>query len=490
MKVLSFSETCKGLEEVEAASGKLAKIDKFAEMISSKDVIETLNVFLFPEPSNVNDKILAPLNEARVVSVFGSNSLEEIILKLEAVKWRSRDELISFLQKFTPEEQKWVKAHLTRKFRLGASNNSFIKAVAQKFNLSKNFVKRGKNLGYSFDEIINMGEENREIRVKPFQKIKPQLADSKLKLGDDEEVIVEKKYDGIRCLAHKVDDTVKLISRRGKPLLFPEIETELMQIPGDFIIDGEILVNISGEDSAYNVTEMRLRDTVTQDIMEALPARYYVFDCLYSSWINKNNTVTLAWHDHKSTFLRKEALQNILFAGGFVSDKVLMVPFVKGQYGGDEVNSFIAEMLADEKCEGVIVKKVNEAYAFDKRKWKKIKRGSRKDTIDVICYSYETFETGKRVEKLGVSTFNIFVSDENNEHISLGKVGNGGTEEEWVEMKKAIDDGEVLVLEIRAEEITYLNNKYGLKFPRIIRIRHDKDPSEATTLERVKEILG
>jgi bifunctional non-homologous end joining protein LigD len=56
--------------------------------------------------------------------------------------------------------------------------------------------------------------------------------------------IYELKHDGFRCLASKIGDRVKLLSRNGNDMTdrFPEVAEALRAIPADLVIDGELVI--------------------------------------------------------------------------------------------------------------------------------------------------------------------------------------------------------------------------------------------------------
>ena len=60
------------------------------------------------------------------------------------------------------------------------------------------------------------------------------------------------KWDGFRCLAFRDDDSVYLQSKSGQPLAryFPELVEQLRELKSRrFVLDGEILIPVSGRTS-------------------------------------------------------------------------------------------------------------------------------------------------------------------------------------------------------------------------------------------------
>ena len=56
--------------------------------------------------------------------------------------------------------------------------------------------------------------------------------------------VFELKHDGFRALARKDGTTVQLLSRTGRSMTsaFPEVVRALAQLPGDVVLDGELVV--------------------------------------------------------------------------------------------------------------------------------------------------------------------------------------------------------------------------------------------------------
>ena len=93
--------------------------------------------------------------------------------------------------------------------------------------------------------------------------------------------IFEPKLDGIRLLAAKVVEEVKLVGRSGEDYTaqFPEVVESLLLYPGDLILDGE-LCSPDG-DFRTIAGRVHLRDRFKIGLASrASPALYFVFDVL------------------------------------------------------------------------------------------------------------------------------------------------------------------------------------------------------------------
>jgi hypothetical protein len=85
----------------------------------------------------------------------------------------------------------------------------------------------------------------------------------------------EEKYDGYRALAYKRGNRVRLYSRNAidRTADFPEIVAALGRLPGDFVLDGEVVAFDPKGVSRFQRLQRR-------ELGERVPLVYAVFDCL------------------------------------------------------------------------------------------------------------------------------------------------------------------------------------------------------------------
>jgi DNA ligase-1 len=151
--------------------------------------------------------------------------------------------------------------------------------------------------------------------------------------------------------------------------------------------------------------------------------------------------------------------------------------------------------------EGLMIKDPNSSYTPGRRgkSWLKLKRELA--TLDVVVTAAE-YGHGKRVGVLSDYTFAVWKGDG---LVNIGKAYSGLTDAEIAEMTKWFlehtleDQGFRRVVEPRIVlEIAFNNmmrsdrhdSGYALRFPRIVRLRPDKSPEEADTIQRVEDIYG
>jgi DNA ligase D-like protein (predicted ligase) len=112
----------------------------------------------------------------------------------------------------------------------------------------------------------------------------PTLATLTDKRFSDPKWIFERKFDGMRCLAFRDGDRVRLLSRNRQPLngTYPELVDALIaQHTTRFVVDGEV-VAFEGRRTSFARLQGRLGIT-NPEVARASPVRvfYYLFDLLH-----------------------------------------------------------------------------------------------------------------------------------------------------------------------------------------------------------------
>ena len=147
-----------------------------------------------------------------------------------------------------------------------------------------------------------------------------------------------------------------------------------------------------------------------------------------------------------------------------------------------------------------MIKDLNSPYSPGKRgkSWLKMKRELA--TLDVVVTAVE-YGHGKRIGVLSDYTFAVW---DGNRLVNIGKAYSGLTDVEIAEMTQWFlghtleDQGfrrtvePKIVLEVAFNNMMRSdrhNSGYALRFPRIVRLRRDKNAEEADTIARAKEIF-
>jgi len=151
--------------------------------------------------------------------------------------------------------------------------------------------------------------------------------------------------------------------------------------------------------------------------------------------------------------------------------------------------------------EGLMIKDLDSFYTPGRRgkSWLKMKRELA--TLDVVVTAVE-YGHGKRIGVLSDYTFAVWDGER---LVNIGKAYSGLTDAEIAEMTQWFlahqtrEQGLRLEVEPRIVLEVAFNNMmrstrhesgYALRFPRIVRLRSDKRPEDADSIETVKEIYG
>lgn len=341
-------------------------------------------------------------------------------------------------------------------------------------------------------------------------------------------VALEPKYDGFRLQVHLdrrgslltrdrngevVSSQVKLFTRNLEDVTFmyPDIvEGTLAEVKADrAIFEGEALAyeESTGEFRPFQETVQRKRKHgIDQKVLE-IPLRLFVFEFLFADGTSLIN---------ESYQARREVMRKSFNHGGTVVLSEEVVARTE-----KEINDYFAKEI-ERGLEGIVAKKLDGVYQAGARGWNwiKFKRGfsgkSLTDTIDCVVLGYD-FGSGKRT-KFGIGDFLVGVYDDENDcFTTIAKIGTGLTDEEWVSIRKSLDEIRVtgqpknvtakklaevdvwadpkIIVVIKADEITRSPMHttaetdglgLALRFPRLVEFgRKDKKPTDATTVREI-----
>jgi DNA ligase 1 len=181
--------------------------------------------------------------------------------------------------------------------------------------------------------------------------------------------------------------------------------------------------------------------------------------------------------------------------------RVIRAPVFRGVSAGELEAQFAAAQARGN--EGLMIKDLDSAYTPGKRgkSWLKMKRELA--TLDVVVTAVE-YGHGRRVGVLSDYTFGVW--DTNKDRlVNIGKAYSGLTDAEIAEMTKWFLDHTIedqgfrrtvepkIVLEVAFNNMMQSDRHdsgYALRFPRIARLRPDKSPEEADTIDRAREIFA
>jgi DNA ligase-1 len=435
------------------------------------------------------------------------------------------------LTQLTPLEAKYVVKIITGDLRIGLKESLVEEAIARAYGLKLNEVQRANMLLGDIGETLQLAAKNKEaeavlsnVKMRLFHPIGFMLASpaqsAEEALGYFENALFEDKYDGIRAQAHCSGGEVRIFSRTRDEITesFPELPDALAGLPQDVILDGEIVAwsypaaesGEAGRALPFSALQQRLgRKKVSDQIMRRVPVAYLAFDVLYAGG---ELLIDRPLHE------RAKILDNLLAtpripvqarSGGVqgqlmlqsnepeINAQIFRAPVLRASTPQELDQLFEAAQARGN--EGLMIKDPASAYTLGRRgkSWLKLKRELA--TLDVVVTAVE-YGHGKRIGVLSDYTFAVRDGDR---LVNIGKAYSGLTDVEIAEMTKWFldhtieDQGFQLVVEPKIVLEVAFNNMmrsdrhesgYALRFPRIVRIRSDKPPEEADTVERVQQI--
>jgi DNA ligase 1 len=429
-------------------------------------------------------------------------------LRRAAEKTRAIEELLS---RASPVEAKYLIKTLSGGLRTGADSLTVEEAIARAFGADREEVARARRDCGDIGETAVAAKNGRleEITFRLFHPIGFMLAtpieDPEEVAGELSQFAVEDKFDGIRAHAHKSGSRVALFSRTLDDVTtqFPEVAYSLALTPGEFLLDGEIvawraspaeasslskapgvgLAKAGRPDSFFRLQRRLGRKAPSNELMAEIPVAFIAYDCLSAAG---EPLFQKPWSD------RRLRLEEIAAAGHLI----LSTAFSASTPA--ELEGFFRQARARGN-EGLMLKRLDSTYQAGKRgkAWRKWKKALA--TLDVVVTAVEQGH-GKRAGMLSDYTFAVKDGDR---FVNIGKAYSGLTDEEIRTMGahfRKITTGRYgpvravspeVVIEVAFDTIqksTRHKSGFALRFPRIVRLRPDKSPSDATTLEEVSQL--
>jgi len=411
-----------------------------------------------------------------------------------------KERLITILlSQSTPVEAKYLVKIFTGEMRTGLQEGLMEQAVARAFNVPLLKVQHASMVLGDIGEVAAILKTRRlegleKAGFSVFRPVKLMLAQTAQTVSEaltdhGGKTAFEYKYDGARVQIHKQNGSVEVFSRRLTNVTesLPEI-VEIVKRnlkAQSAIVEGEV---IALDNAGYPIAFQhlmrrfkRIRDV--PGMAKRIPLTLYLFDVLY---LNGESLITLPYLQR-----RQILAQN---AGDFALSKQIVTDEI-GQAEG-----FLKEALAAGH-EGLMAKKLDSPYTPGNRgkKWLKIKTVL--EPLDLVITAAE-YGYGRR--KGWLSDYYLGARDpKTGEFLNVGKTFKGLTDAEMIDVTKQLKAYEVrqeghrvvvipkIVVEVAYNEIQR-SPKYkstmALRFARISRIREDKTPQEADTIDKVKEI--
>ncbi len=493
-QTLFLKKVFENFEKIAHTQGKGSqelKLQLMAELFNSATPIEARYIARFPLGNmrlGVGDPTIMDalaINYSKEFVQKEKKKVEEIEKNLKEKKEQARKEEFERRIKFAVREK-----------------------IEQKYNI---FPDLGK-IAMSLKE--HGLEGLKEVKITPTIPIRPTLAE---RLPSSQEIVeklgkclVESKYDGFRLQVHKDSEKITIFSRQNENVtaMFPEIVLAIKKQVNakKAIIEGEALAfnETTKEYFPFQVTVSRKRKYDIDAKSKEFPLKLFVFDIM----LLENQDMLDTPFEQRREILSKTILkgETIALTNAIVTDDP------------KKIDKFF-EQSVSAGLEGIIAKDLKAKYIAGARKfaWIKLKRsykGELTDTVDAVIIGYYTGR-GKRTQ-FGLGGLLTAVYNEKDDTFeSIAKIGTGMTETNLSDLEKMLSKissskqpvrvkSELkpdvwvepkYVIEVRADEITKspvhsaasqtLQEGLALRFPRMISIRSDKKPEQATTVTEI-----
>eukprot|EP01017_Pseudomicrothorax_dubius_P032816 TRINITY_DN4334_c0_g1_i4.p1 TRINITY_DN4334_c0_g1~~TRINITY_DN4334_c0_g1_i4.p1 ORF type:complete len:672 (+),score=145.76 TRINITY_DN4334_c0_g1_i4:1902-3917(+) len=370
-----------------------------------------------------------------------------------------------------------------------------------------------------------------------FQPIKPMLAGKKRAeevremFSGEAEFLIETKYDGERIQCHFNNDSLRFFSRNsndytniyGKKL--SEVVRENVSAMAA-ILDGEVIVvnKHTGEQVQFGMNKTVALENSGDDTLQLC---YKVFDVLYVKGFRGEEAKLI----ETPLSDRKRILQRI------ISNKRNLIEYVEGKRttSADDIFSEFDKAIARNE-EGIIVKRLDSVYEPNERSnaWIKLKGDyieGMTDTLDLLIVG-GYFGEGRT--RIGMGDWSEHITHflcalakkvdlgrpSSSLYVPFCKVGTGYSVAELAALRSKLrshwrpqkggfitdwspslndkpdcyvdDPSNSVLLEVKAAEIIKANSfptEYTLRFPRVVKVRYDKDWNEGMTLGDLHKMI-
>jgi DNA ligase-1 len=408
--------------------------------------------------------------------------------------------LSDLLNNAAPGEAKYITRTVLDELRVGVAEGLVRDAVASVFDVPKDTVERAYMITNDFGEVAKTAHAEGEtgllsLKMKIGVPLKPMLSQIAPSieevLVDIEEVAFEIKYDGARIQIHRGGGKIRIFSRRLEDVTqnLPDIvECAKKAIKEDAIVEGEAVAidPKTRKPRAFQYMLKRFRRKYEVERMaKKIPFETYLFDVLYA---HGRSQIDEPFKE------RRKVLEDIIEP----IERKFELAEQRITRDAEEAERFYNESL-EMGHEGLMIKNQLASYIPGARVGHMYKIKPVMETLDLVIVG-ALWGTGKRTGWL--SSYVLGAKDEETGEFSeVGRVGTGVTEEQLQEftdvLKPLIEfesgDGVTLkpevVVEIAFQEIQaspQYDSGFALRFPRVMKVRDDKSPDEADTLERLK----
>ena len=402
-------------------------------------------------------------------------------------------------RRLNPTEAKYVVKIITGDLRIGLKEGLVEEAIANASDQPPAAVREANLLSGDVGAVMRAARRGQldRIHLRVFHALQFMLASPEPTAAAILErlappIWLEEKYDGIRCQVHKQGERVEIYSRDLHRITeqFPDLVRAAQALAGDFIADGELLAWREGRALPFAELQKRLgRKGDDFFLGDEIPVSISCYDLL--------------WRDGRTLLkeplrVRRSLLEELL-AGH--PARFTLAPIQQASTTLEIEAAFLASRHRGN--EGLMAKDPASAYTPGRRglAWLKLKKAYA--TLDVVVVAVELGH-GKRRDVLSDYTFAIR-DPAHDRLLTVGKAYSGLTDAEIAQLTRHFLENTLeeqgrrrivvpnVILEVAFDSIQRSDRHesgFALRFPRINRIRTDKNISEIDTLETCRRLAG
>jgi len=512
-----LARTCETLTKLSARKDKVAQVVKLLKKLNPDEAVAAALLLIgrtVPEGSEEklevsaatvfelieeSDQSVLTLGEPPTILEVWSTLRKVAELKGAGSRAKKIELLRGLIHRMSRLEQRWFLKQLMGEMQHGVNEGLLLEALAELTGAPLESVQRAHMLLGKIGDLVEVAvREGRRgiesVKLTLFRPLRPMLAemchDVKEFLRElGQPAAFEYKFDGARVQIHLKNDTVRIFSRRlsdvtsSLPDIVEQVSSCIRNVR-EAIFDGEVVaVDESGKPMPFQELLRRfrrIRDVLKET--ERIPLRLWIFDVLYL-----NGEILL----DKPYIERRKILEEIV-------DEKSLTPMIITSDPSEALK--FMEKAVNEGHEGLMIKQLNSTYKPGRREklWLKLKPAENLDLVIVAADWGHGRRTGW-LSNYHLAAYNPVTGG----FEVVGKTFKGLTDEEFEWMTKKLlqlkidDDGYTvrvkprIVVEVAYNEIQRspkYRSGYALRFARIVRIREDKRPEEADTIQKIQEL--
>ena len=409
-----------------------------------------------------------------------SSVLSLLSMDCDGIKTESFKTIQHAIINMSALECRWFIRYWLKTPRNGINSGIVKKVIAKHYNKKVSEVKKHCNFN-TISDVVKYYESNSEppTNLEHGSFVAPMLAKEIPMNKWPVNRIVDYKYDGNRYQIHKEGDNVIIFNRKGN-IVTPQFQDVVEQVRKynvhTCILDGEIYpINEDGSPAEHKLMGTRVHSKNHEEARERVKVKWVIFDCLKFG---------------------KDTIMDLPYSDRLIAIKTL--PDQAHRMTGTDTLAFYNRAIND-GFEGIIVKDASLPYESGKRSagWAKYKPP--RINLDVVILSAKYGE-GRRANVF--ASFAMGVRSEHGDYVPLGSIGSGFSDSQLVrltnDLRRNIDSHSNgtyhfiprVVLEVTADLISQdAQGNWGLRFPRLVRIRDDKFVADINTFDDLMEMV-